>query len=60
MRIRQDHSDKLRTHFSADIKYPSLSLTTAMESTQLLELYIEMLSEMRFVETSIGNKQLHY
>jgi hypothetical protein len=60
MRIRQDLSDQLRIHFYGDTKYPSLSLITTMESARLLELYIEMLSEMRFVETSIGNKQLQY
>jgi len=50
----------MHTHFYADTKYTSLNLTAAMENTQLLELYIEMLSEMRFVETTAGNKQLHH
>jgi len=50
----------MHTHFYVDTKYPYLNLTAAMESAQLLELYIEMLSETRFVETTAGNKQLHY
>jgi len=28
----------MRTHFYADTKYPSLSLTTAMESAQLARI----------------------